>query len=411
MADIFYFVLVILLLTRIFGELAVRMGQTVLVGELISGVVLGALVSVYASSFPVLASLAENEVFYAFKKFGIFFLMLMAGMELAPKDLLRSWRKSFIIALFALLAAYGVAWGLGAAFIQDSTQKSVQIFFLCIVLGITAVPVLIKTLMDLELVDKTYGKLMVSAAFFVEIVSLALLVLLTKLMELPAGTDLSTGAFFEILGRVVLFFVVIIAVGKLLFPIVGNLLKKVVAAEFEFSTLIIFALIFSLISEALEMHFLIGAFMAGLFFERSTVNTFTFNKVTSKIEGLTLGFFAPIFFASIGLQLNLEALSYVPEFIIALIVGAILCKIIGGSLTARYLGASNKQSLLIGMGLTAKGSLDLIVAGIAADAGLFDNSTDPVIQYMFSSIVIMSITTTILVPVVMRAVQKARISG
>ncbi len=406
MNEIFYFVLVILVFTRIFGEISARMGQTVLVGELVSGVVLGAIITNFSTSFPVLSGVSENEVFQALTSFGIFFLMLRAGMELEPKDLARAGRRSIVVALFSLLMAFVLGAGLGHLFLEDSPRKYIHIFFLCIIIAITAVPILVKSLMDLEILDRSYGKVMVSAAFFVEVAALIFLVLLTDLIK--TNTLPNTDELFEVLGRISMFFVMVYIVGKFIFPIVGKLLRKVVSDEFEFSALVIFALTFALMAKAMDMHFLIGAFLAGLFFERKTVNTKTYNTVTTQIEGLTLGFFAPIFFASIGLQLSMEALMNIPFFILALLICSIASKVIGGGLSAKYLGASTRQSFLIGIGLTAKGSLDLIVAGIAFQAGLFDDSADPIVKYMFSAVVIMSIVNTLLAPIAMKFVKTTK---
>src|SRR5690606_26042297 len=106
-----------------------RLGQTVLVGELISGVLLGAIVSNYAGSFPVLATLGENDVFQALRDFGIFFLMLMAGMELAPQDFNKNWKKAVIIGAYALLTAFIMGAAVGLMFIEPNGQQVTLIFF------------------------------------------------------------------------------------------------------------------------------------------------------------------------------------------------------------------------------------------------------------------------------------------
>ena len=79
--DLFYVLLVLLVVTRAFGELAARIGQPALVGELVSGVILGTLVGQYADFLPALSSLHGDRVFDAITDLGMFFIMLYAGIE------------------------------------------------------------------------------------------------------------------------------------------------------------------------------------------------------------------------------------------------------------------------------------------------------------------------------------------
>ena len=85
--EFFYVLLILLVITRTFGELAVRLEQPALVGELLSGIVLGAVIKLSPPSFPIMNSLTDNEVFTAITDLGIFFLMLMAGLDMHPKEI------------------------------------------------------------------------------------------------------------------------------------------------------------------------------------------------------------------------------------------------------------------------------------------------------------------------------------
>ena len=80
--EILYILLVLLIVTRVFGELAEQLGQPALLGELISGILLGLFVHEFSGTFPVMANLGDNEVFVAITDLGIFFLMLLGGIEL-----------------------------------------------------------------------------------------------------------------------------------------------------------------------------------------------------------------------------------------------------------------------------------------------------------------------------------------
>jgi Kef-type K+ transport system membrane component KefB len=119
-----------------------------------------------------------------------------------------------------------------------------------------------------------------------------------------------------------------------------------------------------------------------------------------KIKGLTNGFLAPIFFASIGLHLDLVAIKEIPLFVFTLILLACCGKIFGAGLSARSVGLSLRESTAVGVGMNARGAVELIIADIALRAGIFNapQPVPPIVEYMFSAVVIMAIVTTLMTP-------------
>ncbi|MEJ2722598.1 MAG: cation:proton antiporter, partial [bacterium] len=151
-----------------------------------------------------------------------------------------------------------------------------------------------------------------------------------------------------------------------------------------------------------------GAFVAGLFFGRRTIKPEVYEDVKSKVSAITTGFLAPIFFASIGMHLDLAAVGAVPGFLILLIVIAFASKLIGAAVPAILIGFGKRTALAVGIAMSSRGAVELIVAGVAKRAGLFDvaNGQSPIVENMFSTIVIVAIVTTIIVPVGLRMVLK-----
>jgi Kef-type K+ transport system membrane component KefB len=203
-----------------------------------------------------------------------------------------------------------------------------------------------------------------------------------------------------IIFKVILFFIIAGGLGHYLFPALGKYLNKSRADEFEFSMLLISALAYAMLAEALGMHFILGAFLAGLFFRRRTFTPQTYDDILGKTKGLTTGFLAPIFFASIGLHLDLGALLEVPVFVLSMIFIATIGKVLGAGLSARSMGLSNRQALAVGAGMNARGAVELIIADIALRAGIFSAPVPvpPVVKFMFSAVVIMAIVTTLMTP-------------
>ena len=400
--EIFYVLLILLVITRAFGELAVRLGQPALVGELLSGIVLGAVIKLSPPSFPIMNSLTENEVFTAITDLGIFFLMLMAGLEMHPKEIAEKSKGALSIAIGGLVVPLLVGFLLGWFYLPRSDFRLAQILFIGTALAITAVPVAVKVLMDLGKLDSTAGKMIVSAAIVDDILGLLLLAVLTAVIrtgEMPQWNGL-----LQLTGQILMFLVIVTGIGLLLLPRLERVIGKSVIEEFEFSALLAVAFGFALLAEALHMHFILGAFAAGLFFTKRTMDTKVFKGVQERVSGITTGFLAPVFFASIGLHLDVAAFISIPVFLLILIVAAVACKLAGAGLIARWVGLSGKDSLIVGFGMSGRGAVELIIADIALRAGLFSQPepTPAIVANLFSAIVIMAVVTTLITPIALR---------
>lgn len=402
--ELLYVLLVLLFVTRFAGEIVMRFGQPALVGELLAGIALGVIAYQFEGTLPVIAGLADDEVFTALTDLAIFFLMLLAGVEMSPRELSESSRSAFWVALGGLLIPLASGFALGWLFIPASEYRFVQSLFLATALAITAVPVSVKVLMDLGLLETAVGKTIVSAAVFDDIFSLILLAVLTAVISTGELPDIIT--FGLLLGKIVVFFVVTGFAGYYVFPWLGNQVKRTQAAELEFSGLIMAALAYALIAEALGLHFIIGAFLAGLFFVRRTIDPGVYEALRARIATFTSGFLAPLFFASIGLHLDASAAIQVPLFVAVLVLVAIAGKLVGAGLPAYWSGLDRRQALGVGAGMSARGAVELIIADIALRAGLFDHPDPPpdVVRYMFSAVVLMALITTLITPIALQQV-------
>ncbi|MCF8068401.1 MAG: cation:proton antiporter [Desulfobacterales bacterium] len=402
--EIFYVLLILLVITRVFGEVAVRLGQPALVGELLAGIALGAAIRFSPSSFPVMHAITENEVFTTITDLGIFFLMLMAGLEMRPGEVTEKSRAAMLIALGGLVIPLLAGFLLGLIFLPQSNIKSTQALFIGTALSITAIPVAAKVLMDLAKLRSTAGKMIVSAAIVDNILGLLLLTVLTMVIRTGKMPDL-TGLLW-LSGQILLFMAVVTIIGSYLLPRLGRIFHHSMSEEFEFSILLVVAFGFSVLAETLQIHFILGAFAAGLFFTKRTMDSNVFKGVQNRISGITTGFLAPVFFASIGLHLDVSAFTNIPLFLVVLIVTAVLCKLIGAGLPAYLIGLSGKDSLIVGFGMSGRGAVELIIADIALRAGLFSqpDPTPAIVANMFSAIVIMAVVTTLITAIGLRLI-------
>lgn len=402
--ELLYILLVLLFVTRVSGEIASRLGQPVLVGELVSGILLGVVAHQFSGALPVLSALPENEVFTALTDLAIFFLMLLAGVEMSPRELTESSRSALWVAIGGLLLPLASGFALGWVFLPESDYRLAQALFLATALAITAVPVSVKVLMDLGKLDSPVGKTIVSAAVFDDVFSLILLAVLTAVIQ--TGTFPGVVELALLLGKVLAFFVLASLIGRYVFPWLGSKVKRIQADEFEFSGLVMAALAYALLAEALGIHFILGAFLAGLFFVRQTVDEGVYQALRARLSTFTSGFLAPLFFASIGLHLDAAALFNVPLFVLLLVLIAVLGKLIGAGLPAYWSGLDRREALGVGAGMSARGAVELIIADIALRAGLFGHPdpTPDIVSYMFSAVVLMALITTLVTPVALQRI-------
>ena len=402
--EILYLVLVLLVVTRVFAELAERVGLPALVGELVAGVALGLILARSYDSLALLGSACQSESYNSLVSLGMFFLMLLAGIRMEPLEFARISKSAILVALGGMIVPVGAGFALGMAVIPDSPFRVVQSLFIGTALAITAVPVAVRIFMDLDQLNSLVGKTVIAAALWDDLLSLFLLALLLAVIGENFSSTLGSGAVLLLIGKVLLFFAVTIPIGLFVFPNLGRYLRHLHFPEVEFSMLLIGALAYAIFAELMGLHFILGAFLAGMFFHSNSVDAGVYKRVEQQMSGITSGFLAPIFFVSIGLHLDFTAVSQVPGFVAVLILIAFASKLVGSGLPAYWLGLSKRESLMVGVGMSGRGAVELIVAGIALEAGLFlqPQPTPVIVESLFSAIVLMALVTTIVTPIVLR---------
>jgi len=406
--EILYILLILLVITRAGGEIAERLGQPALAGELVAGIALGLVVGPFSDSFPVLAELSENEVFVGITDLAIFFLMLYAGIELKPRQLARSSKGAAIVAIGGFVLPLALGFGLAWLFLPESELKVVQALFVGTALAITAVPVAAKILIDLGQLQSRTGQMIISAALFDDVMSLILLAILLAMIEtgtLPGFVELG-----GLLLNVGIFFALTFGIGLLLIPRIGHLIGRARVSEFEFSAMLVSALAYSVLAEALGLHFILGAFVAGLFFNRTTMDDAIFDRVKTKVSGITSGFLAPVFFASIGLSLDASAFVDIPVFLALLLVAAFAGKLIGSGAVAASLGMDRRHAAAVGVAMSGRGAVELVIADIALRGGVFSVPDPPpaIVSSLFSAVVIVAVVTTLATPILLKRLLRQR---
>jgi Kef-type K+ transport system membrane component KefB len=196
-----------------------------------------------------------------------------------------------------------------------------------------------------------------------------------------------------VLVKMVLCLAAIVWLGVRVLPRLGALVEQLPISEGVMSLVFVITLLVAWATEALGgMAAITGAFLAGLFFARTLLR----HTIELKIHPLTYTWLVPIFFVSIGLEVNARTLG--PEgipFALLIVVVAVLSKVIGSGIGAKLGGFSPKDSLRVGVGMASRGEVGLIVASVGLAAGLIGDK-------IFSSVVLMVLVTTLVTPILLR---------
>jgi Kef-type K+ transport system membrane component KefB len=384
--------LFLLVLARVGGELAGRFGLPAMIGEIAAGVLLGPSVFALVPASP--AVLAVSEL-------GVFMLVLLAGMEIDPLQLREAVRgRSLWVAVMGFLVPLTLGVLAGTALGLDANHT----VFLAMCAAITALPVSVRLLMDMGRLHSEAGRLIVSAAVVNDV--LALLILGVVLDSRSAGdtwrglalsvvwTLTKTGLFMAVVVgayRLVMYSTAVVPLSRRLLQ---KLLDKLRGEETLFALTILFVLLFAGLSESIGLHFVVGAFFGAMILSREILGKVNFVEVQKTASGVTMGFLAPVFFASIGLRFDVGALREWLLVAVVLVVG-LGGKLLGGYCGGRLGGFASKRSWALGVGLNGRGTLDLVIANLALVNGFIGPS-------LFSSLVLLSVLGTLVTPFFMR---------
>ena len=384
--------LILLVTARIFGEIFERFKQPAMIGEIIAGIILG----------PSLLNLIHRtEEIRVISELGIFLLVIIAGLEINIDDILKSLKgKNIIISLMAFFLPLISGWVIGYVFDQDLMTT----VFIGLCVAITALPVSIRILMDLDKINSHVGQKIISIAIFDDVLALTILGILLNVKD----TDMSVGAVAKAGAISVLKLLIFIALlsaayilikkitnrGNYLEESLNKLISFLKGKEPLFAIFFVFVLLFSTVTESLGLHFIVGAFFASLLISDSLIGHDNLRTIEKTTSNMAMGFLAPIFFASIGLEFNVSSIGNI-GLLVAVVGVSYLSKILGGFIGGRLAGLERRVSFTLGIGLNARGIMELVIANIAYKAGLINNE-------VFSILVIMGVLTTLTTPLMLK---------
>jgi len=385
---------------RLLGELAHRLRQPAVLGELLAGVVLGPTIlgnllpGIHGFLFP--ATGPNALALSAITTLAVVLFLLVAGMEVDLSTVRRQGRVAPRVSAVGIglsfAVGFGVAWWLPERMgWSGSADPVVFALFFATALSISALPVIAKTLMDLDLYRTDLGMIIVSAAIVDDLTGWIVFAILIGLMD---GAGVGPASILQTIVLTIVFAAAVLTLGRAFvqraWPVVqaytrwpGGVLAFAVTLAF----------LGAAAAEWIGIHAIFGSFLAGVAIG-DTSHLREHTRVT--IDHFVSFIFAPVFFASIGLRVDFFAHFNLP-LVVAVLAIACVCKLLGGMIGARWGGLPPREAWAVGFAMNSRGAMEIILGLLALELGIIGPD-------LFVALVVMAIVTSMMSGPLMRYV-------
>ncbi|MCH5202206.1 MAG: cation:proton antiporter [Oscillospiraceae bacterium] len=383
----------ILITTKLLGLISRRVQMPQVVGALVAGVLLGPVVNAIfglstAEGF-FSSTAGSDQIFGMLSELGVIVLMFGAGLETDVNEMKKCGKASFVIALIGVLVPLFMGAGVSWFFIDngESQVKLLKAIFIGVVLTATSVSITVETLKELGKLNTHAGSAILGAAIIDDILGIVALTIITSFGDKSVNIVL-------VLIKIVLFFIFALLLGFGMYMLYKWMNKS---TKRNSRRHVIIAFSYCLISAfAAEVFFgvadITGAYIAGLVLSMTNRKRYLENRFAT----LSYMFLSPIFFASIGLTIQLPSLtSSLLTFAVILTLVAIASKLFGCAFGAKICGYNAKDSFRIGAGMISRGEVALIIAQKGKACGLMD-------ERLLGPLVIVVVITTIAAPIMLK---------
>lgn len=382
-----------LILSRIVAELGKRLKLPVVMGELLVGIVLGPTVlgSMFPEVFSFLFPLQSNEkVAYALDgifSLSVIMLLFVAGMEVELPLVLRQGKAAistgFGSMIIPFFTGFAVAWFAPDIFgiVDTGNNKWIFSLFLGTALSISALPVIARILMDMNIFKTRIGMIIIAAAMFNDLVGWLIFSVILSLsgnggdhghVGYTIGYVIAFGAFMLFIGRILINRALPWIQTKLSWP--GGVLAMSLGL----------CLLCAAFTESIGIHAILGAFIAGIAIGDSVHLR---EQAREIIHQFVTNFFAPLFFVSIGLKVNFIE-NFDVSIVLIVLVLAYIGKVVGAGLGGIAGGLKRNDALAVGFGLNARGAMEIILGTLAYNAGIIGKP-------VFVALVVMALVTSL----------------
>lgn len=383
---------VMLLAALALGELARLARQPAVLGEILAGVLLGPTVlgrfapGVGALLFPSAGSGAI--AMQGLTTLAVTLFLLVAGMELDLSSLWRQGRTAIIVGVagifFPFFFGFAAAWWAPRAMgMESGADPALFALFFATALAISALPVIARTLIDLNLYRSDLGMVIVAAAIFNDLFGWIVFAVILGMMGEAHHPGLSIG---WVIGLTLGFAAAMLTVGRWLIDRILLLAQAyLTGAGGVLGLALVLALFGAAFTELIGVHAIFGSFLAGVAVGDSPHLR---EQARTTLRQFISFIFAPLFFVSIGLRVDFIS-HFDLQLVLAVLVIACLGKIVGCGLGARASGMDARESWAVGFGLNARGAMEIILGLLALQYGLIG-------PRLFVALVVMALLTSMI---------------
>ena len=375
----------------VFGQMARRLGQPAVLGEMIGGIILGP--TLFGALMPglyqefFLSSSSVTVVRDASIKMGMLFFMFISGLEIRLSNL-RRLRQSLTIGLIGTVLPIGFGIGLVYLAPHHLWGSQAHFFAFALFLGMnfanSANPVIARILMDLGLLKDEIGALIMTATIVDDLVNWSLFAII--LGQIAPSGQTTTNLPLNV-GLVIVFVMAVLVVGHWLGDRLLRWIRGRVAWPEGFIAATALAILLAAaVSEWLGLHAFLGAFLVGAALGDNGEEK---NEAREVITHFVLSFFAPIYFVSMGLNANFVT-NFDGVLVLVIVTAACVSKLGAVLLAVRLAGMPlDRRAWAIGFGLNARGATGIILASVGLEQGL-------IAERMFVAVVVMALFTSLL---------------
>ena len=378
-----------LVMGRVFAEAARKINQPAVIGEIIAGILLGPTVlgmlqpDWFEALFP--PDSGAGIVLTGFVQVAVVMLLFIAGLEVDLHIVIQQGRQAITTSVFGLIIPFSIGFSFPFFFseffgINNTDSRLTFALFMGTAMAITALPVIVRILMDLNLFRSKMGLLVVASAMVDDLVGWLIFSVILGLIGKENGSMPLMNTIILTIGYAV--FMITIGRGLLnrLLPWVN---KKLAWPGGVLSISLALCFLAGAFTEYIGIHAIFGAFIMGVALGDSEHFS---ERAKEIVHQFINNIFAPLFFVSIGLRVNFIA-NFDLLLTLAILAIAFTGKIIGSGLGARIGGFSWKESLAAGFGMNARGAMEIILGLIALENNLIN-------EKVFVSLVIMALVTS-----------------
>jgi Kef-type K+ transport system membrane component KefB/nucleotide-binding universal stress UspA family protein len=385
---------------RLLGEAMLRIGQPAVMGQLLAGLILGP--SVFGLIWPdaqhaLFPHTPEQKAMVdGISQFGILLLLLLTGMETDLKLVRKVGHAALSVSVagVAVPFACGVALGelLPEQLLPNGGQRLVTALFLGTALSISSIKIVAAIVRDMNFTRRDLGQVIVSSAIAEDTIGWIIIAITFSLAQ-SGGVDLASVAK-SVIGTAV-FLAGSLTLGRRAVALAIRWANDNLESEFAvITTILVIMGAMALITHAIGVHTVLGAFVAGVLIGESPILK---RHIDEQLRGMIMAFFMPVFFGLAGLSADLTILADRTLLMLALGLIAIASfgKFAGAFVGGKIGGLTFREALALACGMNARGSTEVIVATIGLSMGALS-------QTLFTMIVAMAITTTMAMPPMLR---------